>query len=166
MMTRDHIIARWQSLATREKSILLGGTTLLVLIVIYLLLEPELERRARMQNDIPRLREDLAWMQSQLPELQRLTGTNAGQPTGAPLSIALVEDLLRQSGIHDRVSELRPVDGSVSLRFEEVSHAGLMQFLSVLTTRSTVRIAAAGIRRLESAGNVEASLTLKSDSAP
>lgn len=165
-MTRDQFIQRWQSLAVREKSVLLAGATILVLIVIYLLLEPALERRERLQSDIPRMRENLVWMQAQVPELQQLLGTNAGRPSGEPLSVALVEDLLRQSGIHEQVSELRPVDQSVSLRFDDVSYSGLIQFLSALTSRTAARVGAAGIRRLETTGHVEASLTLKSDGGP
>lgn len=142
------------------------GVAILILIVIYLLLEPALESRNRLQSDIPRMREDLVWMQAQVPELQQLLGTNAGRPSGEPLSVALIEDLLRQSGIHEQVSELRPVDQTVSLRFDEVSYSGLMQFLSALTSRTAARVGAAGIRRLETASHVEASLTLKPDSGP
>lgn len=165
-MMRDQLIERWQSLAVREKGILSAGAAILVVIVIYLLLEPALERRDRLQSDIPVMRENLAWMQAQVPELQQLLGTNAGRPSGEPLSVALVEELLRQSGIHEQVSELRPVDQTVSLRFDDVSYNGLMQFLTALTSRTSVRVGAAGIRRLESSGHVEASLTLRPDSGP
>lgn len=165
MMTRDQLIQRWQSLAIREKSLLAMSAALLLCIFIFLALEPVMLRRQRLAGDIPRLRDDLAWMQSQLAELERLQGTNGtSSRADAPLSVALVEQLLQQVDIYDQVSDLRPVQGqSVSIRFENVVYARLIEFLAALRTHAAARVSLASIRRIEPAGHVEASLTLSPD---
>ena len=167
MITRDSLMQRWQSLASREKSMLVTGAVLLVLIILYLIVEPALLRRERLAGDIPRLREDLAWMQSQLAELQQLRGVDgASAQARMPLSVAMVEELLHQVDIYDQVADLRPVQGqSVMIRFKQVGHDKLMEFLSALRDRAVARVSLASIERVQDQpGRVEASVTLSPDS--
>lgn len=167
MITRDGLIQHWQSLASREKSTLVSGVVLLLCTGIYLALEPALLRRGQLAADIPRLRDDVTWMQSQLPELEQLHGANNSSTAGTPLSVALVEELLRQSGIYEQVTDLRPVQQSVTIRFDKVVYAQLVEFLSAVRARAAARISLASIRRNpDHAGHVEASLTLSPDAGP
>lgn len=169
MITRDGLMQRWQSLAARERLVLVAGTALLVLILLYLIVEPVLLRRERLAADIPRLREDLVWMQSRLAELEQLQGTdNAPAQTKTALSVAMIEELLHEANIYDQVSDLRPVQGqSVMIRFKQVAYDRLLEFLSALRDRAAARVSLASIELVQDLpGRVEASLTLSSSPGP
>jgi len=62
----------WRERAPREQALLGGGAVVLLLTVAYLMIEPVLEERRRLAAEIPQLRQDLAWMQEHLAEVQRL----------------------------------------------------------------------------------------------
>ncbi len=162
-MLQERVLSWWEQRAAREKSVLAGGAVLLLIVIAWLLIGPATQRREQVEAEIPGLREDLVWMQAQIAEIDQLRGvTDPASPGKAVLTIALVEELLRESGVHGQVSELRPASGQgVLLRFEQVAYAQLMEFLLQLRNRAAARISLASISRLQDqVGMVEASLSL------
>lgn len=165
-MSRAKIMDWWQQRAPREHYVLVTGAVLLLFTIIYLLIEPVVQQRQQIEARIPLMRDDLAWMQARTAEIGQLRGNTGPAGTGkAVLSIALVEELLRSTGVHAQLSELRPAQGdAVMIRFNQVSYAQLMEFLMQLHSRTAARVSLASIARLdEQAGKVEASLTLAPD---
>jgi len=163
MMLRDKAMGWWQQRAPRERNVLAAGAALLLITIVYLLIEPVIQQRARIQAELPRLREDLAWMQQQGATIEQLRGSNGMVNTGrSGLTISLVEELLREAGVHAQVSDLRPGPGqSVVLRFNQVAYTQLMELLLQLRVRAAARVSLASITRLQDQpGMVEASLTL------
>lgn len=153
----------WQQRAQREKTVLATGAALLLFVLVWLLIEPAIQQRERQLAEIPLLREDLVWMQAQLAEIAQLRGDSNPSMSGkAVLTIALVEELLREVELHGQVSELRPASGQgILLSFKQVPYTQLMEFLLQLRNRSAARISLASISRLQDqAGMVEASLSL------
>ncbi|HKL76820.1 MAG TPA: type II secretion system protein M [Gammaproteobacteria bacterium] len=157
----------WRERAPREQALLGGGAVVLLLTVAYLMIEPVLEERRRLAAEIPQLRQDLAWMQEHLAEVQRLrrAGTATPRSEGAPrLTPARVEGALRQAGLGEQVAGLRPAgDGGVRVTFEQVAFPELAQWLHRLHQDSGATVTKARVRRLSGeAGMVEAQLTLNS----
>ena len=165
-MPRAKIMDWWQQRAPREQYVLVTGAVLLIFTIIYLLFEPLLQQRQRIEAGIPLMHDDLAWMQARTAEIDQLRGNTGPAGTGkAVLTIALVEELLHSAGVHAQLSELRPAQGdAVMIRFNQVSYAQLMEFLVQLRSRAAARVILASIVRLdEQVGMVEASLTLAPD---
>lgn len=163
MTSQQRFMQWWQQRAQREKLALASAVLIMVLLIVYLLVEPMLLRRARLEADIPRLREDSVWMQGSLLQVEQLRGGSTAEGTGkSALTITLVEELLHAAGIHTQVTELKPASGqSVTVRFDAVAFSGLMEFLLQLRTRSTARPVLASISRIaDQDGMVEATLTI------
>jgi general secretion pathway protein M len=155
----------WQERAVREKAVLAAAAIILLLTLVYLAFEPILQERQRLTAEIPLLREDLAWMQSQVSEIQQLSNpvtTVTDNSTAPALTLAMVEQVLRQSGMEDQVTDLRPLAGQViSIGFDKVSYANLVEFLYQLQQRSNAVVSQARINRIEgSDGVVNATLAL------
>jgi len=155
----------WQERAVREKAVLAAAAIILLLTLIYLAFEPILQERQRLTAEIPLLREDLAWMQSQVSEIQQLnTPVTAvtDSSTMPALTLAMVEQVLRQSGMEDQVSDLRPLAGqAISIGFNKVSYANLIDFLYQLQQRSNAIVSQARINRIDgSDGVVNATFSL------
>ena len=153
----------WQQRAQREKLVLVSAAVMLVMVILYLLVEPMLQRLAQLEADIPRLREDRVWMQDSLQQVEQLRGGSTAEGADkSALTITLVEELLHAAGIHTQVTELKPASGqSVTVRFDAVAFSSLMEFLLQLRTRSTARPVLASISRIaDQDGMVEAALTI------
>jgi type II secretory pathway component PulM len=169
MITGQVIGQWWQQRAPREKLVLSCAAMMLVLVILYLLIEPVLLRRAQLEADIPRLQEDKIWMQDSLRQLEQLRGDGSAPGAGqSVLTITLVEELLHAAGIHAQLAELKPASGqSVTVRFDAVAFSGLMEFLLQLRTRSNARPVLASISRIDDQdGMVEAALTLAPAGSP
>ena len=150
----------WQERAQREKLVLVSAAVMLVMVILYFLVEPMLQRRAQLEADIPRLREDRVWMQDSLQQVEQLRGGSTAEGADkSALTITLVEELLHAAGIH---TELKPASGQlVTVRFDAVAFSSLMEFLLQLRTRSTARPVLASISRIaDQDGMVEAALTI------
>jgi len=154
----------WRERSSRERAILIGGGVALLLVVIYLIMEPRIEERHRLAADIPQLQEDLAWMQRHVQEAKQLraqggkdTETDAGD-----LTPAVVEESLRRGGLADAVDDLRPAgDRGVEVAFRKVRFPKLAQWLHNLEASSGARVHKARIERLDgNKGVVKADLTL------
>ena len=154
----------WRSRADREKLILSVGAAALVMIILFLIVDPVIQERQRLSAEIPALEEDLEWMRENAAEIRKLRD-GAGMPAGAGgqgFSLALAESILRNAGLEKSVTELRPLAGQgIRLTFGEVEYGVLMEFLHQLQVMSGARITEARFVRLDDKpGMVEATLAL------
>ena len=153
----------WQQRARREKTVLCSGVLLVLCVCIWLILEPVMQQRERMLAELPKLEQDLTWMQANVEQVKHIRGgNNAATPGKTTLSVALVEEIMRETGVHELVSELRPTSGQgVKIKFSKVAYPQLMDFLFRLKNRVQARVSLASISRLQDqAGMVEVSLSL------
>jgi len=156
----------WEQRARREKTVLISGAVLVLGVCIWLIMEPAILQRQRMLAELPKLEQDLAWMQDNVDQVNRLRGGNNAATTGkTALSIALVEEIMRDAGVHEQVNELRPTSGQgVMVKFSKVAYPQLMDFLWRLKNKAKARVTLASISRLQDqAGMVDVSLSLGSD---
>jgi len=151
-----------QSLAPRERMIVLGGGVVLVAVLLYLLvIEPLTGARAEREARVAALEREIEWMRDAAAEIHALGGTAADTASGADRPPYLAVDrALREAGL-PRPSRLEPA-GSRGARVEldAVAFDRLVQVLSRLRAREGLRVERAVFERV-SPGRVDASINLE-----
>ena len=99
----------WRQRSSRQKQALMVASASLSAVVLFLLLEPLVEERRRLSAELPRLREDLAWMEAHVDKAKKLSVPAATE--GQQVSPAQVESLLQQTGIRQQVAGMQPLAG-------------------------------------------------------
>ncbi len=154
----------WQERSSREQYVLITGATILLIIFLYLLLEPAIQERDGLAEAIPGLREDLAWMQAHSDEMRNLLeNTQQSNINNKPaLTLSVVQTTLRESGLLDRVEDLSGTTQSgISLNITDITFSDLIQFLYMLRSRSQGNVESAEITRSdEQPGIVTANIVL------
>lgn len=101
---------------------------------------------------------DLAWLQAVAPRVQALP---AGGNPGEPLSV-LVDRTAREAGLGQAITGAVPhEDGGLEVHFEGAQFDAVVAWLTRLQQELGVTIQAAALNRGETAGSVNASLTLR-----
>jgi len=161
---------RWRRLAGREKRVLAALAVVLFVLAAWLTAGPLIREHERLQRELPRLREDLAWMKSHAAEIRALKETDrmTGEPVPARLTTAAVEDMLEQAGLRSRLTALHPEpERGILVRFDEVDFVSLAGLLYRLERQPGAQVSEARIIRLpDTPGMVSASLLLGGEPAP
>lgn len=152
----------WQSRSPRERSALTLGVAAIFCTLVFLFINPVIKEKSRLNAEIPKLREDLAWMQAHMDEVKLLKKQDKPGSVSRYLTPAAVENVLRREGLLKQVSDLRPNDQKgVSISFSEVPYADLMDFLYELNTHHTVKVDYARVQKLSTIpGLVNVNLSL------
>ena len=153
----------WAERAPRERVALIGAGAALLVTMAYLMLDPLLAERRRLEAELPELRQDLAWMRDHLPEARALAGDTAPAPGAAgDLTPATVESSLRRARLAESLEGLRPQNGGVRVVFKAVPFPDLLDWLRDLRRRSGAVARSARIQRApDGRGRVQARLTLE-----
>ena len=151
----------WQRRSAGEKQGLTAAFVLLLAVALFLLLEPLVDERRRLSAELPRLREDLAWMEARVGMARELGAPvkNDEQPGISP---ARVEALLQEADMRQQVSGMQPLAGQGMLvSFNEVDFADLLVFISRLRVEGHARVAGTQVNGMgEDNGLVSAELKL------
>ena len=144
---------------------LAAAGVLLSAVALFLALEPLLQERRRLSEELPGLQEDLAWMQAhveQVEPLRKAAAAGGQEPAPPALSAARIEALLQEAGLREQVSAIQPVAGQgIILRFDEVGFAGLLALIARLQDESQASVAGMRVTGLQGRnGRVMAQLTL------
>lgn len=132
------MIARWQELAPRERSMLVLGAAALALGLAYALVwHPLAQGILRNEAHVAQQRADLAWMQQAALQMHALRSQAGGQPVprakaDQPLHVVL-NAALRAQGLDSAVTErTQDEDGSIRLTFKAVPFDALLRCLASL----------------------------------
>ena len=119
----------WNGRQPREKLVLALGVAAVLLTGLFLLLEPLYEEHQYRSAEIPRLEDDLSWMQVQVVGLAgRKPGSMQGNLT--VVSVVKVEKLIKLSKLSSYLSAMKPVNnGGVSLSFDRVPYTQFIDFI-------------------------------------
>ena len=150
-----------QSLAPRERAIVLGGAGVVLIVLVYLLaVEPALRAFEVREQRVEALERELEWMRSAAAELEALGGAAAATGgSGRPPYLA-VDRALREAGL-PRPRTLEPVGAEgARLELEDVSFDALVRVLARLRAREALAATRAGFRR-SGLGRVDARVTLE-----
>ena len=119
----------WNERQPREKLVLALGVVAVLLTGLFLLLEPVYEEHQYRSAEIPRLEDDLFWMQAQSTSLE---GSRKA-PTSSPASsvtVVQVEKLIKLNKLSGYLGSMKPLGaGGVSLSFDKVPYGRFIDFI-------------------------------------
>lgn len=158
--------AWWTALGTRERLILIGGALVLLPLLLWALLwQPLANGVQRLETEVAAQRESLQWMRNAAVELQQLRGQSAQASAGlgGRSLLAVIDQAARAAGLGSGIKRIEP-DGSsaVRARLEGVSFDAVVKWLDDMSRQFGVSATLVSIERTQSAGQVNARLTLQS----
>jgi len=152
----------WQARNQRERRILVLALGVAIFALVYgLLLDPALSGRARLQQELPQLRQQVAQMQAMVREAAALP--QAGTAI-EPLSRQGLEAGLASKGL--KPQNLAISGEIVRLQLEGVTFAALLDWLDEAQKTSLLAVSEANILVQAQPGIVNATLTLRQQAAP
>ena len=147
----------WNERTPRERSILIAGGALLILLLVWFVgIEPALDGRARWQKDLPALRADYAQMQSLA---QQASNAPASTTAAKPADRASIERSLNDAGL--KPQSLSVGDELVRARFTDVSFSALTDWLQRAQRDSRLVVTEASVNARERIDRVDASVSLR-----
>lgn len=156
--------AWFQSLAPRERRVVLGGGGILVLVLVYLLvIEPIIGAFAERERRVATLTQQLEWMRGAAAEVAdlRAGGADLSADGDTRPPYLAIDTALRDAGLPEP-RRLEPVgDGGARLEFEAVPFDPLVRIVGRLRSESGLQVTRARIQRLKASGQVSAQLTFE-----
>jgi general secretion pathway protein M len=154
------------SLAARERVMVMAGAVVLALFLLYALIwSPVRSGYLELQESVVGQRDTVVWMQQsaqQLAQLKRSRGAVASGLGGQSL-LALADRTARADGLGDALKRVEPEgSGNVKVWLEGASFDVTVGWLASLSKKYGVNIDTVTLERVsETAGRVNARLTLQ-----
>lgn len=157
--------AWYESLQERERLLLLGGSLLLGLMLLYLLVWEPLQRDVRnLEAAVHAARGQVSWMQQASAEATALKGRAPGTaPSKSRGSlINAVEQSAGQAGLRQAIQRMEPQGSDkIILEFREVAFDHLITWLGSLEQRYAAHVSQFNATRSPSPGRVDARVILE-----
>ncbi len=155
------LLPLWRGRSLRERAVLAALAALLLVLAGYgLLWQPAAANSARLQQELPQLRTELARMQAMAAELAASRSrTKAVVPEGAGLQAALQQSL-RDQGLSGQKLALR-ADGRITLEWHDAPFSSMADWLDQARQKWRVRVVEAHVERTLHPGDVNGHLVLR-----
>ena len=158
--------AWWMSLQTRERMIFTVSAIVLLLILIYLLIiEPYIESRAMLANNIRANQQTLVWMQQASQQVKQLRASasprvRAGKDKRSLL--AVVDISAKRSKIRTNIQRMEPQgrDG-IKLTIDNVDFDKLIRWLGSIQRSQGVNVTRSTVSRSDTPGLIDSRLSLQ-----
>lgn len=153
--------AWWNERNDQERRMLkIGGAVVAFGIVYGLLIDPAFSGRAKLQKELPQLRQQVAELQSMAGEASQLAAQAPIQPP--PMSRESMTASLQARGL---TTQSMSVTGEYArVEFKGVAFAALVTWLDTLRRDARISVQDANISAQNTPGQVDATLTLRQDS--
>ncbi len=154
---RQRIAAAWQGLTLREHRLLmLGSTSLVVLLCWFWVIDPAIKMRKKMQQQLPELR-------TQSVQLRALAQEVAALPSAAPVTQSLSREALERSLMDSglKAEQITLSDGRFMLSFSDVPFSTLTDFLQKAQREQQLVITEATMSARDRIDRVDAKLSLQ-----
>ena len=153
----QRITAAWQRLRLRERRLLmLGSTSLVVLLCWFWVIDPAIKTRKKMQQQLPELR-------TQSVQLRALAQEVAALPSAAPVTQSLSREALERSLMDSglKAEQITLSDGRFMLSFSDVPFSTLTDFLQKAQREQQLVITEATMSARDRIDRVDAKLSLQ-----
>jgi len=161
-------LQRWlDSLQTRERQLVTGGSITLIVILFYLLIwDPVFTKLEETRQSVESQRQLLIWMQTSAQEIRNLQASGASlSPQLANQSISSLVTMSAQSnGVQDFVSKLDSTKDGVEVQLTNADFDRMMTWLNDLQTRYTIQPRKITGEPQADPGTVNARITLEKKS--
>ncbi len=154
---RQRITAAWQGLTLRERRLLmLGSTSLVVLLCWFWVIDPAIKTRKKMQQQLPELR-------TQSVQLRALAQEVAALPSAASVTQSLSREALERSLMDSglKAEQITLSDGRFMLSFSDVPFSTLTDFLQKAQREQQLVITEATMSARDRIDRVDAKLSLQ-----
>jgi general secretion pathway protein M len=158
--------AWFDSLETRERMMVVAGSALLVLFLLYVLVwSPVHSGYDALRNTVEEQRTTAIWMQESaqtLATLKRSSGRGPEEGLGGKSLLSVADSTARAHGLGPALKRVEP-EGSDSVRvwLDGASFDVLVKWLGALSTLHGVGAESATVERSAATGRVNARLTLQ-----
>lgn len=157
--------AWFENLEERERIMVIAAAVVVVVFLLYLIvLEPLHDGHSRMKERVAYQRETAEWMLQSAHEVTKLkrTGGQAGEGLGGRSLLAVADSTARAGGLGPALKRVEPEGrGGVKVWLEGASFDELVKWLGTLSISHGVDVDSASLEKSESAGRVNARLTLQ-----
>jgi general secretion pathway protein M len=153
----------WLRLAPRDqRTLLIGGLLLAVLLPYWLAWLPLVERGERLTEMVTQQREDLAWMETAAQQLRELRGSAAAPlASGGGSLLGRVDVAVREAGLSGTVRRVQPEgDDRVQVWLEGIGFDAMLGWLTVLQRDHGVRVDSLAVDRRAEPGMVDGRVLL------
>jgi len=152
----------WENLLPREKMTFGAGALALALLLLFLLFQPLLAKRAQLRNEVTRQRAELAWMHEAAKEIaQAAPSAPEGGATAPPLQ--LLDQAARENHLSDQLKRVEPGNaGEIKVWLNNATQVNLIRWLRQLSTTGRLTITNLNLEKGSGPGLVNAQLTLNS----
>jgi general secretion pathway protein M len=148
-----------QKLSPRERTILLGGGAVALILLIAAIVLPLQRSVSTSEARIQQKRDDLVWLRSVAPQLGTLQ--NSRRPSLDESLVVLIDRTARESGMSQALVGSQPSgDGGLNVRLEKLPFDTLIGWLSQLHQQYGVRVDSATVDSANEVGTVTATLVL------
>ncbi len=154
---RQRITAAWQGLTLRERRLLmLGSTSLVVLLCWFWVIDPAIKMRKKMQQQLPELR-------TQSVQMRALAQEVAALPSAASVTQSLSREALERSLMDSglKAEQITLSDGRFMLSFSDVPFSTLTDFLQKAQREQQLVITEATMSARDRIDRVDAKLSLQ-----
>ena len=153
--------AWYANLAERERRMVTLGAVVAVVLLLLAVVLPLNRSISQAHNRIAGKQNDLAFIQSAVPQLS-VAGSGAGAAATSESLVVLIDGSARESGLGKSLSSSQPTpDKGLRVRFDHVPFDALVAWLARLSQSHGVRVESAEIETAGEAGLVNAGLVLK-----
>jgi|GEM_PF-5730283 len=161
---QEKLKARWQNLESREKNTILGGTILVSILLLYILIwSPFHDHLDDLRQKIHHEKKTAIWMDAASRQLKSLEAKQEA-PSGKLLSRRLnaVQEALSQAPHSKNMSQLAQTNPEeIHCVFDQVDFDSFMIWLIGFAQEQDLIIKQASIQRLNNVGLVKAELIFK-----
>lgn len=156
----------FESLAPRERTLVLGGGVLLILILFWaLVLQPLSSRVGQLSERVESKRSTLSWMSVAATEIAAAGEIAAGAGDPDQSLVVVIDRTARQSGLGQSITRNQPVgEDGIRVRMEGAPFDTVVDWLGQLQSGYGLSLESATFERASANGTVTASITLRQPS--
>ncbi len=159
--------AWFEALASRERMMVVAGSALLVLFLLYIIvLSPLYSGYDSLKSKVDEQRTTAGWMQQSAATLKRLKRNSgaASKGLGGRSLLSVADSTARAGGLGSALKRVEPEgSGSVRVWLEGAPFDVLIKWLGTLSTIHGVNAETVTLERTDASGRVDARLTLQAD---